>query len=527
MTEVSSQPADHKPENATTGVDKSTEAFNENLQKRRDELVERLEKLKSEKVSPGSSDLSERANAIMQSIIQKQLDEIDGLKVEAEKKFQEESKQGHQSLDLLADEILKDLTDKGTVKIASFESTMNRLVKDKFVVTSEVYEISKVLEGIEAVQKASPELQQAFQKLQENKELTDDDFKAIIASLNPFDIDQQRHDSSKNFEATNAGVCLRFMRPDQRYKLVEMFMDPTINPQKNKDSVQFLEALLSSGHLTRTQGEELFAKAIKTGLLTEDDYEKTYKPKLETGGEYEKANRELQKAVEEELQKGYYGEYADNIMNRVVGKPALGALTTAWGFILVLLNVLANKKDLKNLAKNPYFYAGLAGMGYGAEMMTSTMKKGASEYAWGTVGGGIVSHAINSMDNQSDAEKEQKQARAKLEKLYPAMNPTAKEYIEQPLGGFETIAKVREEKETQELIGEERIITLDDLIKAETSTDAKEKIMAMKELKPSEQEACVIQINEVAEIGPRLNVTSDRDFKKILDDIDATQRPIA
>jgi len=524
---LSSPSPDFVPEKAATPLEKSTQAFAEKLEERREALVERLEKLRSDKVSPGSSDLDERANAIMQSIIQKQLGEIDTLKTEAETKFKERAQLGSQSLDVLADEILKDVTEKGTVKIQSFESTMNRLVKDKFVVSSEVYDIAKVLEGIASIEKDTPELQAAFQKLQENKELTDNDFKAIIQSLNPLDVNQQRQDSTKSFEATNAGVCLRFMRPDQRYKLVELFMDSSINPEKSKDTVQLLEALLSAGQLTRLQGDELFQKTIKAGLLTQEDYEKTYKPKLETGGEYEKAAQELQKTIDEERQKEYYGQYADNIMNRVVGKPMVGALTTAWGFMLVLMNVLANKSNLKALAKNPYFYAGLAGMGYGTEMMTGTMKKGASPQLFGTVGGGIVSNAIETMDNESDADREQKNARKRLEKLYPSMTPLAKEYIEQPLGGFETITKIRNEKEAKELEGDKLVITIDELIEAEKSSDAKEKLISMRSLKQSEQDACLIQLNQIAEITPRLNVTSNVDFKKILNDIDATQRPVA
>lgn len=526
MTDVfPSQPADNKTE--VSSLDKSTQAFNEQLEKRREQLLERLEKLRSEKISPGNPQLEERANSVMQSIIQKQIAEIDRLKTEAEERFKAEAQSGSQSLDALADEILKDVTEKGSDKIESFEATVNRLVKDKFVVSSEVYDIAQALEGMKKIETDKPELHTAFQKLQDNKELSDDDYKAIIENLHPYNVEQQRHDSTQSFEATGAGVCLRFMRPDQRYKLVEMFMDPKVNPERYKDGIQLLEALLSTGHLNRLQGDELFQKAVKAGLLTQDEYEKTYKPKLESGGEYEQKSQELKKIIDEELQKGYYGQYADNIMNRVVGKPAVGALMTAWGFILVLLNVLANKQDLKGLAKNPYFYMGLAGMGLGVEMATGTMKKGASTHLFGTVGGGVLSHAYNSLDDETNAERDKKMGRKKLEELYPSMNPFVISYLKQPLGGFETLIKLRQEKEAKNLEGEKLMITLDDLMEAEKSTEAAKELENIQALKPSELDASIRQLNQVAEVNTKLDIQSNVEFKRMLDEIESAQRPIA
>lgn len=71
------------------------------------------------------------------------------------------------------------------------------------------------------------------------------------------------------------------------------------------------------------------------------------------------------------------------------------------------------------------------------------------------------------------------------------------------------------------------MITLDDLMEAEKSTEAAKELENIQALKPSELDASIRQLNQVAEVNTKLDIQSNVEFKRMLDEIESAQRPIA
>lgn len=486
----------------------------ESLKKSKEELVDRLEKIRSDKVSPGSSALDERANMRMQAMIQKEIDEVDALYEKAKRDFLTRTGLQSVSLDVLATEI-QDKTEKtAKAKVDNFELTVTRNISDTFVNTADVYNIEVALIGAEKCLQ-NPKLEPLLKKLQEKKEaMNDEDYMVIVDLLNPNDLKGQPRDSfEKSFEATSAGALIHLMGANERFKLVEHYMDSA----KKEDAINLIDTFISTGVITREQAEisdpigknkaplTLFQIAINKGLLTREDYDKTYAPKF-NNGQYQQELQNLRDMIHSEQLKDFSGHYSENIMDRIVGKPLVGGLLALWGVVLVGLNVMANHKpgQLVQLWKSPPFLAGLGLAGCGLEMATGTMQKGTG---WG-MGSGIVSRAIDSFDESSAENSRDLATQKRIAELYKNGNPLLRQYLD--YGGIATLQAVRAQKEQDGKTGKDLIFDLGELAEREDSSwgspDRREVLEQMQDPLKANAQEMADQLTQMTQLSKNLKV---------------------
>lgn len=112
-------------------------------------------------------------------------------------------------------------------------------------------------------------------------------------------------------------------------------------------------------------------------------------------------------------------------MNDLAGKPMVGALVGLWGLVLTTFNLVANIPNMKKegnwgaIAKNPYIYAGIAGMAAGTEIFTGTLNDNSEWF-----GNGLLSKTATELGGEKESQKEAstRAAKQKLTKYFSQGN---------------------------------------------------------------------------------------------------------
>lgn len=442
--------------------DEMQEAIEENFEARKKEKIEKIEDAFEKAISAGSSGIDERALVRIRELKERQKKAVIELFGEKRKTYETRAKANVGARQSLADEILKSADEEAQRRITALEAVIAEHKKDKYITTDEAYEIEKAVFAIDDMVKKNTDLPKLAQKIHEGKtDLTQAEYLQIVRLINPYDILKQRQNLQQTFEATSAGALIGIMKPDQRYRLVEVFMDS----EKKNDSIKLIDSFMRTGILSKGQGEKLMQIAVAKGLLNQQEFEKEWKVKFESGY-YQQEVDKLKKVMEDEKVKDYRGMFSENLMERLTGRPLVGGIMALWGTILVGINVAANMgtkgnrlEQLATLKTNPYFAMGLGGMLAGTEIATGNLKTGSDWF-----GSGVIGRGIDSLSESDDESKTvfEKQMRQKMVDTYLNSPKEVEAYLDN--GGFETMVKVREEKLKKK---ELPLIKIDELILAE------------------------------------------------------------
>jgi hypothetical protein len=504
------KPEEKKPETEDSAMPST---LHDNFEEKKGEMISAAEEAITKHFSAGSDKLDEKALLRLREMVEKQKKAIADLFEERKRAYEEGVKKGSSDREKLGRELIAGSTTEARQRIRLLDQTIRSKKKGEYIVTDEVYEIEAVITGCEKLLKEDKQGQEIAAKLAEGKELTDEDYKHIISILNPYNIVSQKADIQSTFEATIAGVLIGLLKPEQKERLLELFMVS----DKKAQTAEVIDAMLRTGSINRDLGEKLFLEAIAKGVLTQERYNKEFKAKIDQGFYQEEAARN-RKLIEDELNSNYRGRVSENIMSRGVGSPLLGAAAGIWGLLLMGLNVwsvLANKEDdnkIESLLANPYIYAGGALMLGGAEVATSGLKKGSGSIM-GMVGGGVVSNYIDSMGEDEEAEGK-KNARARLTEIYENAPKELLAYLDN--GGFNTIKKLREEKTKK---GERPTISLAELTAAETDSAQKTRLANLKATAFVTENTINIQLTVVGEAASVLGINTAEEFTKLTDEI--------
>lgn len=443
--------------------DDMQEAIDENFETRKKEKIEKIEDAFEKAISGGSQGIDERALVRLRELKQRQKKAVSDLFAEKKKTYDTKAKANLGARQSMADEILKSADDEAQQRITALEAIIQQHKTGEYITTDEAYEIEKAVFSIDEMIKKNPDMIRLAEKIREGKsDLTPAEYLQIVKIMNPYDILKQRGDLQQTFEATSVGALIGIMKPDQRYHLVEVFMDS----EKKDQSLKLIDSFLRTGILSKVQGEKLTQIAVAKGLLNQSEFERDWKVKFESGY-YQQEVDKLRQVMEEEKVKDYRGMFSENLMERVTGRPLVGGIMALWGTILMGINIAANMgakgsrwQQLSTLKSNPYFYAGLGGMLAGTEIATGNLKAGSE---W--MGSGVIGRGIDSLTEGGEDESKtafEKQMKQKMVDKYLNSPKAVEEYLDN--GGFETMAKVREEKLKKK---ELPLVKIDDLIMAE------------------------------------------------------------
>jgi hypothetical protein len=492
-------------------------------------MVDRVEKAFEDKIKEGSLDLEEKALVNLRDLKERQKKEIEGMfdkRLHAYQYNEGKAVSGREAIaaELVIPntpaELMTSATEEAEKKVKALEKVIKAKTKEEFIKTDEVLEIEQAVMGVEKLANEDKNLRAVAEKIMDGKQLADEDYSYIVGILNPHDYEaiKQRKDIKSSFEATSSGILVGLMKPDQRIRFIEVYMD---SPKKDS-SAELIDAFLSTGILTRDQGEALLQKAVQKGVITQEKFTAEFKTKLDQGF-YRQETEKYRQIIEQELNRDYRGHFSENIASRVVGAPMVGGLAALWGLIETILNVwttLGNKDDpdkLKSLLTNPYIYAGVGAMAVGTEVATGGLKKGT-----GLVGGGAVSRAIDSIGETEEDEKTAVQKRAR-ERVSDIMQNSPKEltsYLEN--GGFVTVMELKKQKISR---NEKPIITIEELLKIETDTGQMTRLQNMKTLTYASEDSINMSLTTIPEAAAILNVEKPDDFTKLVADIRAKQKP--
>ncbi len=485
------------------------------FEKRKKEMVDQVDKTFDKAISAGSTKLDERALQKMMDLKKAQEKSMEDLFERHRKAFEEKSKQGVANRDTMLQQLLDTATVEAQQKIQALDAVIQRNKKDVFITTGEAYEIEKAVLGVDKMLEEDKKIQEAGMKLMEGKNLADQDYLYIVSILNPYDVFKQRTDIKNTFEATSAGVLVGMMSPSQRYRLVEVFMDSA----KKKDTTVLIDAFLRTGNLSRDQGEALLNEAVSKGILTNEQFQRDFKAKLDQGY-YEQEVQKFKQMIETEVRKDYTGVFADNIMNRLSGRPVIGGIMALWGFILVALNLTANIKNKSSWLKNPYIWAGAAGMMAGTEIASGTVKMGTP---W--LGAGVIGRGLESMSETDEAKKNalKKKARDDIGNFIMNSPKELVDYLDK--GGYETMLEIRRAKIAEK---KSQAFNLDELIESEkkkSGTQA-QKLTALKTSTFISETEINKKFNTLAEEADNiLGLQNNAEFAKLAKEIRDSQKP--
>lgn len=488
--------------------DDMQEAIEENFEARKQAKIEKIEDTFEQAISAGSKGIDERALVRIRELKERQKKAVRELFTEKKKSFDSRAKENVGARQSLADEILKSADEEAQRRITALEAVIAEHKKETYITTDEAYEIEKAVFSIDDMVKKNTDMPRLAQKIHEGKvDLTTQEYLQIVKIMNPYDILKQRTELKQTFEATSAGALIGIMKPDQRYHLVEVFMDS----DKKSESLKIIDSFLRTGILSKVQGEKLTQIAVAKGLLTQAELEKEWKTKFESGY-YQQEVDKLKKVMEEEKVKDYRGMFSENLMERITGRPLVGGIMALWGTILMGINIAANMgtkghrwEQLSTLKTNPYFYAGLGGMLAGTEIATGNLKNGSE---W--VGGGVIGRGIESLSEKDDDESKtafEKQMRQKMVDTYLNSPKAVEEYLDN--GGFETMAKVRDEKLKKK---ELPLMKIDDLILAEKVPTQITRLNAIKTNPYVSQEKIESDLTIIIEAGFKAGISGNSGF---------------
>lgn len=489
---------------------------------KKDEMIRQLENAYDKRISAGSKALSEIALTAVTEKKEQQKKEIAELFDRREK---EAAEQITADRDALSRQILGTTTEEAQNKITQVESIIERSRGENAFLDDAA--VAKMLEDLKGVEKLAAEdkvMQAIAEKLLNGQDIGPGDYEYIIGILNPYDIQKQAGGNKETCDATSAGIIVGFMKPEQRFKLVDLFMDS----QKKAQTPVLIDSFIRTKVLTGYQAEVLlngdaggFRGAVQRGIITPEQYQSDFKAKFDNGF-YAQEIQKYEKMMEEMMKKGPSGEYSNNIMNRVVGRPLAGGLLALWGAVLSALNIAANWSDKKSWVTNPYIYAGLAGMVAGTEIATGTVKAGTPWFGAGVIGRGIDSLSENDKQNGLKNRARDQIAQA----IDPAKSPG--EFIAfLDNGGYATIMDARKKKESE---GDKAspIITIEDLIAAEQGKDAMQsaRLANLAKLPQGIRDGVTVNVGKIAEAGVNIfNIDNSQEFGTLLADIRKSQRP--
>jgi hypothetical protein len=482
----------------------------------REEKVEKVEKTFEDRISAGSAALDEKALVRLRELKEKQKREISEIFEEHRREFARRISAGAANREAMATQLIRLAAADADKRIAALDLVIKAKTKEPYITTKEAAEIEKAVIGVEKLAREDRNLQATGEKIMEGRPLTDADYTYIVGIINPYDVLKQRTDIKQSFEATSAGVLVGLMKPAQRYRLIEVFMD---SPKKS-ETQQLIDAFLRTGILTRDQGEELFEEAVSKGIISRQQYESDLKKKLEQGY-YQQETAKFRQIVEQEINREYRGKFSENIANRVVGRPMLGGFAALWGGILALLNIwttLTNKYDsnkLETLLKNPYIYAGLGAVVAGTEVATSTMKKGS-----GWIGGGVVSEALGKLGREDEQKMAvQERAREKISDIMLNSPRPLVAYLD--AGGFASVLELRKNKTAK---NENPIITIDELLETEKDAAQTERLKSLKTMTATSERDANLALTTLGETSVILDLQTNVAFERLVAEIRKKQK---
>ena len=427
------------------------EKFDESEEVKLEKVAEKF----AEKKSHLKKEIGEIALGRIGAIEAKQKNDIKKMYTERKEEFIKTKAESKAEREALAADLLKKAEGSADRRIKAIEGILASKVAFEYMTTEEVFDIDKAIIAFEKVEANYPELLGILELLfSKDRKLEIQHYEYIARIINPYEITAKKHKPEEAFETSAAGLILGMMTEDERVRLVEVFMES----EKKQQAPAFIEGLLGTGLISDEKGKELLKKAV-----SESVFDAQFKLKFEQGY-YEtqrKANRDI---IERQLDENYRGNYAENIMNRVVGKPLIGLLVALWGTVTVALNVWANRKDLKNMG--PYAAIGLGAIAAGTEMATGTIKKGAENEGtlkkWG-FGRGVISTWLfkkgESAEKEASEKEVQGRARARLAEIYKNADPSLRSFLDAK--GIEDIAEIRRRKEKKS--HPSMLFTLEDL----------------------------------------------------------------
>jgi Spy/CpxP family protein refolding chaperone len=427
------------------------EKFDESEEERIDRVSEKF----SEKKSHIKEEIGERALSKISAIEEKQKRDIKKMYARRKEEFVKTKTESRTERETLAEELLKKAEGSADRRIRAIEGILASKVAFEYMTSEEVFDIDKAILAFEKVEANYPELLGLLELLfKKDRKLEKQHFEYIARIINPYEITKKTHKIEEAFETSAAGLLIGLMTEEERVRLVEVFMES----EKKDQSAAFIEGLLEAGLISDEKGRELLKKAV-----SEEVFNAQFRQKFEKGyyEQQRKANRDI---VEQQLDANYRGNYQENIMNRIVGKPLLGLLIALWGTVTVAINVWANRKDLSKIG--PYAAVGLGAMAAGTEMATGTIKKGAEHEGtlkkWG-FGRGAISTWLFKKSETAEKEASEKEvmerARTRLAEIYANADPALRSFL--GANGIEDIAEIRKRKEKKE--HKSMLFTLEDL----------------------------------------------------------------
>jgi hypothetical protein len=488
------------------------------------EMVDRVEEIFKKHVSAANPALQERGFPELERMKAGWIADIEKLFNERKQKYEEMSVTAGMNMPAerrnLMNEILAGATRDAETKLKLIEGAIEKTKTGEQVGSADAGNVERAVKGVEKLMNANPDLQETGLKLTEGKnradDLTERDYFNVITLLRPYDISRQSTDAKSTFEATSAGTLIGLMSPEQRYRLMQVLM----TSQKKDETVSIMDGLLSVGLLSRDQGESLMKEAIAKGLLTQQRFDGDFKAKFEQGY-YDAEVQKYRAIINAEDRQKYAGVYSENIMNRVVGRPLVGGLLALWGLILVTLNVAANWKDKQAMLKNPYIYAGAAGVLAGTEIATGTLNRKTSWF-----GAGVVSRGLYKLGGAGDEKKNyfEMETRGKIANVLLNAPAPLVAYLDG--GGYATMLELRAEKSQK---GEKPLVTVDELIQKEKTKGADAQAGRLAQLKTMSFVSVAdvnMKLNMVSEGASNvLNIENNEAFAAMAQEIRATQKP--
>ncbi len=492
------------PEKKLPPLDEASRAVLGKFEEKEAENVKQVDEMFEKRIS--GSKLAEVALNEVRTMKENQKKVIHETFDQFKKQYREQSEQNKAERDMLAQKLLTEAESEAQFRILNIQLVLDSLVKGDYITEEEAAELKRVLVGVEKISMKDVETQQILRKLKEHKEINAEDYNHIVGMIDKFDFATKDASPQKRFEITTAGILVGFMKPAQRYKLVEEMMDSS----KREQTAELIDGFLKSGILTVAQGEALFQEAIKKKLISEQDFNQTYEKQLHNGfyvDEVKKVRQALNKEVEH-----MKGVYSDNIMNRIVGSPLLGLGMALHSLFWILTNVLASGGDFKTLfTKNPYIWAAIGEGTLGVEMASGSMKKGSGNFG---IGSGWVSGALEKWTQKegpkTTAEKSAFKNIADIDLNYPDLGS----YLEN--GGAATIINLRKAKIGKGQKGQELLISFDELMKAETNGNQQSRLANAQKNFPQQ---IIVQVNTVAEAMRVLKFETQDDYNSKIADV--------
>jgi hypothetical protein len=493
-----------------------TEGFAEAKKK----SMERIEEIFGKHVSASNSELSERGYPELEKLKQKWMADFEKLFNDWEKDYRAAT------ADMPEDRrafILRERLDKVTAQAETQLRMMEGAIKGaktgEQVTSNDAGAVERAVSGVKKLMDENPAVQETGLKLTEGKNRADDltpqDYLNVIGLLKPYDVSSGGADSKTAFEATAGGALVGLMSPEQRYRLMQSFMDSG----RRGETVQVLDGFLSTGMLSRVQGEALMKEAVAKGVMTQQQFDADFRTKLEQGY-YDAEVRKYRELVRSEDLQKYSGNYSDNIMNRVVGRPLVGGLLALWGAILTALNIAANWHNKKEIPKS-YAMVGVAGIIAGTEIATGTMQK---QKPW--FGAGVVSGGLDKLGGSSEEAKNsfENQTRGKVADIILNAPAPLAAYLDK--GGYATMMQLRAEKSQK---GEQPLVSVDELIereKAGNNLERAELLARCKSLSFVTETDINLKLNMVAEGASNvLKIGDNEGFLAFSKEVHGTQKP--